>query len=492
MKMKKTVSLFLSFIILIIILWSNVFAETDDNKHECGLIYEKTDFKTIEAAFKNNLLKLSDIPSSFDLTDKMPAVMLQKGSDCTACATGYALNSHLQNDDFNWGLTGNNHLFSPNYLYNQACNYAGGGTSFYDICNLLVNQGCCTLDKWAYTADYTVHPTASQIENAGNFKSSEWLQSSEYGTEGTINLIKEYIATNEDPVLIGIPVSKDFDTLDANNPIYDIYDDDTCRGGHAICLIGYDDSKGAFKLQNSWDTDWGINGYGWISYDLMKNSDFNLYDPINGHYGFPGYAYVVSDIRTADQNKITYVSSKVLSTGAGSQLTNKFSVNGIYITEGNFINSINRNYKIEIKEDDNSIDDNATRIGVLSNGMNTIRVSVYENPYNKKYSEIEFKIFVGSPSPNPINVKLTDIKVIKNTGIGINWKHSCKVGNLTLTKGKTVKTTAKALYLKSIEDDPVYDDVTIRTTSLSAYRDLKVWENKYNGKYAIVRYYFSY
>ena len=41
------------------------------------------------------------------------------------------------------------------------------------------------------------------------------------------------------------------------------------HGGHAMCVVGYDDNMngGAFEIQNSWGTDWGNNGYIWISYN---------------------------------------------------------------------------------------------------------------------------------------------------------------------------------------------------------------------------------
>jgi cathepsin L len=36
---------------------------------------------------------------------------------------------------------------------------------------------------------------------------------------------------------------------------------------HAILLIGWDDSKHAWLIKNSWGTAWGENGYMWIDYD---------------------------------------------------------------------------------------------------------------------------------------------------------------------------------------------------------------------------------
>ena len=41
-------------------------------------------------------------------------------------------------------------------------------------------------------------------------------------------------------------------------------------GGHAMCVIGYDDFKfgqdGGFQIMNSWGNGWGKNGIAWVSY----------------------------------------------------------------------------------------------------------------------------------------------------------------------------------------------------------------------------------
>lgn len=43
---------------------------------------------------------------------------------------------------------------------------------------------------------------------------------------------------------------------------------DKVLGGHAMCVVGYDDSRegGAFEVQNSWGRNWGNEGYTWIRY----------------------------------------------------------------------------------------------------------------------------------------------------------------------------------------------------------------------------------
>jgi C1A family cysteine protease len=39
---------------------------------------------------------------------------------------------------------------------------------------------------------------------------------------------------------------------------------------HAICLMGWDDSRGAWRLKNSWGTGWGESGFMWIKYGVSR------------------------------------------------------------------------------------------------------------------------------------------------------------------------------------------------------------------------------
>jgi cathepsin L len=41
---------------------------------------------------------------------------------------------------------------------------------------------------------------------------------------------------------------------------------DSSGGGHAVVIVGWDDSKGAWRMKNSWGADWGEDGYAWIAY----------------------------------------------------------------------------------------------------------------------------------------------------------------------------------------------------------------------------------
>jgi len=41
-------------------------------------------------------------------------------------------------------------------------------------------------------------------------------------------------------------------------------------GGHAICIVGYDDQQKQFKFKNSWGTQWGDKGYGYLPYEYIR------------------------------------------------------------------------------------------------------------------------------------------------------------------------------------------------------------------------------
>jgi C1A family cysteine protease len=49
--------------------------------------------------------------------------------------------------------------------------------------------------------------------------------------------------------------------------------DEQVVGGHAVLVVGYDDSQQIFIVRNSWGSEWGMGGYFTLPYAYIVNPD---------------------------------------------------------------------------------------------------------------------------------------------------------------------------------------------------------------------------
>jgi hypothetical protein len=84
---------------------------------------------------------------------------------------------------------------------------------------------------------------------------------------------KGYLAQGR-PVVFGAKLGDRFIRWSNASPIgSDTYNDPGMEhANHAMVLVGYDDGKNAFRVRNSWGTNWGDNGSIWVDYDFFLNS----------------------------------------------------------------------------------------------------------------------------------------------------------------------------------------------------------------------------
>jgi C1A family cysteine protease len=73
------------------------------------------------------------------------------------------------------------------------------------------------------------------------------------------------------PVAIGVGVYEEFFSAGDDGIVKDPANPQYCYGGHAIATVGYDDAKQQVKFKNSWGPSWGDNGYGYFSYNYIRN-----------------------------------------------------------------------------------------------------------------------------------------------------------------------------------------------------------------------------
>ncbi len=254
-------------------------ANCQNGKMKCGMVpANQEQMSTIEQS-ENNSIRHRGLPASTDLASKMPPVgnQGQQGS-CVGWSSTYAIKSYHEQIERNWGYDApfkggqGAHVFSPAFVYNQINGGQDNGSNPVDALNLLVRTGAAPWNLMPYTdRDFRTQPPQNARSAASAYRNESFNQINFY----TPDALKAELAAGN-PILIGIKVYDNFYQLGSN--VYDHFEGQF-RGGHAITVIGYDDTKasktgrGAFKLQNSWGPEWGQSGYGWIAYGFMPTAN---------------------------------------------------------------------------------------------------------------------------------------------------------------------------------------------------------------------------
>ncbi len=247
-------------------------AEFDKVKYAATEIYEP---------LANN--KSNPLPESISLLKYAPTRgnQGQQGS-CVAWASAYAARSIMQARAT--GQDPNSLIFSPSFLYNQIALDGCQGSYLPEALKVMENKGLASIKDMPYSDDdCSSRPNQYQLQSASQYK-IEGYQRLTGGRQGedanAVNMLamKQNLAKGA-PVVIGMMVGGSFmqsmmgkDTWKPSQEDYDMRE----FGGHAMCVIGYDDYKfarnmGGFQIMNSWGSEWGKNGVAWVSYDDFEH-----------------------------------------------------------------------------------------------------------------------------------------------------------------------------------------------------------------------------
>ena len=206
----------------------------------------------------------------------------QQGS-CVAWASAYGARTIVQAEATKQDPNGT--AFSPSFLYNQIklgndCQ----GAYIMNAMQTMKAAGVLPLSEFAYTDDNCRKlPDSGDKLAAQQYRIKGFQRLSKGGDDQRTDMLamKQQLAQGS-PVVIGMMVGGSFmqgmEGQDLWTPTQNDYRQQGF-GGHAMCVIGYDDYKvknekagGAFQIMNSWGPEWGNNGIGWVRY-----SDFDIF-----------------------------------------------------------------------------------------------------------------------------------------------------------------------------------------------------------------------
>jgi C1A family cysteine protease len=90
----------------------------------------------------------------------------------------------------------------------------------------------------------------------------------DYSSVGVDNIwrMKEYLVKGYS-MQIGFTVFESYKEAESNGGFFPFpKDNESPVGGHSVLVVGYNDDKNAFLIQNSWGESWGDKGFGWLPY----------------------------------------------------------------------------------------------------------------------------------------------------------------------------------------------------------------------------------
>lgn len=218
------------------------------------------------------------LPEQFDLSEFLPPVgnQLQQGS-CTSWAVTYYLKSFQEHFESNTPYD-NTNLMSPAFSYNQLTMGNCNGTAISATLEILKTQGSSALDLMPY------NPKECSLQPDEVIKAAAEINKiAEYYYLSDNELVKQMktLITENQPIIIAAWLTDKFGVKDnfdltAYRPHNVNFNE---QGGcHAMLVVGYDDNFKAFKVINSWGTDWGDDGFVWIDYSAFDNTS----DPTAG------------------------------------------------------------------------------------------------------------------------------------------------------------------------------------------------------------------
>jgi hypothetical protein len=266
--------------LLIITLFVSVFSFSQ------GLILDKKEFaKTKELEIENvQGYSAEALPASISYRKYTPLIQDQEQlSTCVGWAVGYAQLSTQQN--LQMGLTNSNQKFcramDPFFVYGNIRSYddqwCQNGTRISDAMNTLLNKGTKPYiwDPWL-TCNTTLIYDEFTTTLASIYRINDYFA---INTDDIVRNVKE--ALNYKLIVsVGVNLTESFNAGSAAT--YGLWApaaNEKATGGHAMCVVGYDDAKygGAFEVMNSWGSAYGDKGFVWIKYADFKKYVMEAY-----------------------------------------------------------------------------------------------------------------------------------------------------------------------------------------------------------------------
>ena len=374
------------------------------------------------------------LPESVSLLRFAPDRQNQgKQGSCVAWSSVYAARTIVE--AASTGQDGNSTAYSPAFVYNQIGLEDCQGSYIQKAMEFMKEKGVVAYNDFPYNdQECTRQPNSALWNAAAQNKMHGFTRLTETDDVNGINIraVKEHLAKDA-PVVIGMMVGGTFMQNMMGKELWAPSEEDRSQmgfGGHAMCVIGYDDRKQAFQIMNSWGPEWGKNGVAWVRYADFKEFVREAYgiDPMpkRGAALNTGFECSIGLVKNEDKQYIPL----------------KLKSGNVFETQSTV--AAGTKFKMEIK--------NSTECNIYIFGQETDGSSYTLFPYPDKADATKtafspycgitgYRLFPRGKSLVPDNVGNKDVFAIVVTKEPINWYST----NTAITKSSGVDYGAKVM-----------------------------------------------
>jgi cathepsin K len=219
----------------------------------------------------------ADLPSNFEMRRDWFGPVIDQGQTQTCCPCAFA-------SGYTWTLA---RLYQPLWDSSRRPRWItpedlfeltnGGDCSVgrfeTEILNRAQNGGCTRWNIAPLDANCasTWNEAAASADYA-QLKIDSWKEIN-CRTDAALNEIKYYLKYRNQPVMINLSLRPDFrsDTIDGTGVYVHLSNNSWPSNAHEMLITGWDDSRQAFSVLNSWGKEFGDDGWVYVHYDTLKN-----------------------------------------------------------------------------------------------------------------------------------------------------------------------------------------------------------------------------
>lgn len=204
-------------------------------------------------------------------TGWMPEVFNQSTlGSCTGQSISGSCKYNFQKQEAKFIFTPSRLFIYYNERWIEGTTQFDSGAQIRDGIKSIAKWGVCSELLWPYDIDkFASKPPKKCYDSALSYQAIEYRR-----VPQTLEQLKGCIASGF-TFVFGFTVYDGFESADVSRSgiLAMPKPGEKVIGGHAVFAFGYDDSKNAFYVRNSWGEDWGLFGNFLMPYDYITDPD---------------------------------------------------------------------------------------------------------------------------------------------------------------------------------------------------------------------------